>query len=133
MNAQVERGFVAVLAPFMAGVHVREATSSKPHPADVQMVIVACPDCEHVAGPLHRATVKIYLGTPAFDVSEARHRDAAGMVAMALIDPAGAKVAFDAAAGGLALHGFHVRSQSEDIVENSWRSTIEIVVGLRVG
>jgi hypothetical protein len=133
MNTDIERGFVAVIQAAMPSVHVREATSSKPHPSDAQMVIVQCSECEHVAGPLYRATVKVHLGTPAFDMGESRHREAAGMLALSLLDPAEAKVVFDAAAGSVSLHGFHVRSQSEDIVENTWRSTIELVAGIRLG
>ena len=133
MNTDIEKGFVAVIQATMPGVHVREATSSKPHPSDAQMVIVECPDCEHVAGPLYRATVKMHLGTPAFDMGESRHREVAGMMALSLLDPAEAKIVFDAAAGSISLHGFHVRSQSEDIVENTWRSTIELIAGIRLG
>jgi hypothetical protein len=133
MNTAIERGFVAVIQSAMPGVHVREATSSKPHPSDAQMVIVECPECEHVAGPLYRATVKAHLGTPAFDMGEARHRETAGMLALSLLDPAAAKTLFDPATGGLCLQGFHVRSQSEGIVENTWHSTIELIAGIRAG
>jgi len=133
MNADIEKGFAAVIQAGMPGVHVREATSSKAHPSDAQMVIVESPECEHVVGPLYRATVKVHLGTPAFDMGESRHRDAAGMLALSLIDPAVAKTVFDAAVGGLSLNGFHVRSQAEDIVENTWRSTIELIAGIQLG
>jgi len=133
MNTDIEKGFVAVIQAAMPGVHVREATSSKPHPSDAQMVIVQCSECEHVAGPLYRATVKVHLGTPAFDMGESRHREAAGMLALSLLDLVEAKVVFDAGTGNVSLHGFHVRSQSEDIVENTWCSTIELVAGIRLG
>ena len=133
MNTDIERGFVAVIQAAMPGVHVREATSSKPLPSDAQMVIVQCSECEHVVGPLYKATVKVFLGTPAFDMGESQHREAAGMLALSLLDPAAAAALFDPVAGNLTLHGFHVRSQSEDIADNTWRSTIELVAGIRLG
>ena len=133
MNADIERGFVAVIQAAMPGVHVREATTSKPHPSDAQMVIVQCAECEHVVGPLYRATVKAFLGTPAFDMGESQHREATGMLALALLDPAAAATLFDAVAGNLTLHGFHVRSQSEEIVDHTWRATVELIAGIRLG
>ncbi|MEI6071080.1 MAG: hypothetical protein WCS31_04765 [Verrucomicrobiae bacterium] len=133
MNADIERGFVAVIQAAMPGVHVREATSSKPHPSDVQMVIVQCAECEHVVGPLYRATVKAFLGTPAFDMGESQHREATGMLALALLDPAAAATLFNPVADHLTLHGFHVRSQSEEIVDNTWRATVELLAGIRFG
>jgi len=133
MNGAVEAGFAAVIRAAMPGIDVREATSTKSLPANIQLVVVECPEVEHVVGPLHRATVKAFLGTPAFDMSEAQHRDATGALALALLDPAAAKLIFDPAAGTLALAGFHVRSQSEEVVENTWRSTVELVAGIRLG
>ena len=133
MNADIERGFVAVIQAAMPGVHVREATCSKPHPSDVQMVIVQCAECEHVVGPIYKATVKVFLGTPAFDMGEAQHREASGMLALSLLNPAAAATLFDPVAGNLTLHGFHVHSQSEDIADNTWRATIELVAGIRLG
>ena len=133
MNVDVERGFAAVIRYALPGTTVREATNSQQMPADAQMLVVECPECEHVAGPLYRATVKVYLGTPAFEMSEARHREAIGSLTTSLLDTMAAAAIFDPVAGGLTLHGFHVRSQSEEIVENTWRSTIELVAGICLG
>jgi hypothetical protein len=133
MNVAVEYGFAAVLRPSMQGIHVRQATSSDILPGDIQAVIVECPEIEHVAGPLHRATVKIHIGTPAFDMGEAQHREATGFLANALLDQGAATALFDGAAGGLALRGFRVRSQSEEIIEGAWRSTIDLVAGIEAG
>ncbi len=133
MNVAIERGFAAILLPSMQGVHVRQATSSEILPANIQAVIVECPEVEHVAGPLHRATVKIHLGTPAFEMGEAKHREATGYLANAFLDPGATSARFDEAAGGLALRGLRVRSQSEEIVESAWRSTIELVAGIQAG
>lgn len=133
MNANIERGFVAIIQSRILGVPVRKATSSQPLPADTQMVIVECPECEHVAGPLYRATVRVFLGSPAFDLGEARHREVARSLARAFGDYDGAKAIFDATECSLSLHGFHVQSQSEEVVENTWRSTIELIVGIRLG
>jgi len=36
-------------------------------------------------------------------------------------------------ADNLTLHGFHVRSQSEEIVDNTWRATVELLAGIRFG
>ena len=133
MNAGIERGFVAIVHSRIVGVPVREATSSQPLPADTQMVIVECPECEHVAGPLYRATVRVFLGSPAFDLEEARHREVAGSLARVFGDGNGAKAIFDATENSLSLHGIHIRSQSEEVVENAWRSTIELIVGIHLG
>ena len=133
MNADIERGFVAVIQSMMPGFVVREATSSQALPSDIQLVIVLCADCEHVVGPLYKATVKAFLGTPAFDMTEFQHREAVSMLALAFFDQSDAALLFNPTAGTLSLHGFHVRTQSEEIVENAWRFSIEVVAGIRIG
>jgi len=55
------------------------------------------------------------------------------MLALAFFDQSDAALLFNPAASALSLHGFHVRTQSEEIVENAWRFSIEIVAGVRCG
>ena len=137
MNASVERGVAAVLREALPGLHVREATSAEPLPSDLQLAVVECASVEHVAGPLHRATVKVWLGTPAFDAGEADHGHVANRLCNALsalaADMAATSTAFDAACEGLSWRGCFLRSVALDIEDNTWRTTAEIVVGLSVG
>ena len=137
MNASVERGFAAVLRDSLVGLHVREATSADPLPADLQLAVVECASVEHVAGPLHKATVKIWLGTPAFDAGEEAHAHAANRLCAALDAAAGDSTAsatlFDPACEVAAWRGCFVRSVSLDVVDNTWRTTAEVVLGLAVG
>lgn len=137
MNASVERGVVAVLRDGLVGLHVREATSADPLPADLQMAVVECASIEHVAGPLHRATVKVWLGTPAFDAGETAHTHTVGRLRTALETAAADSVAtaavFDPECGEASWRGCFVRSVSQDVVDNTWRTTIEAVIGLSAG
>ena len=134
MNASVERGFAAVLREGLAGLHVREATSADPLPADLQLAVVECASVEHVAGPLHKATVKIWLGTPAFDAGEAEHAHAANRLCSALDaaarDPQTSSAIFDPVCAVAAWRGLFVKSASLDIADNTWRTTAEAVLGL---
>jgi hypothetical protein len=137
MNASVERGLVAVLREALPGLHVREATSADPLPSDLQLAVVECASIEHVAGPLHRATIKVWLGTPAFEASEAEHGHVANRLCSAITamaeDQTGTAAAFDAACEGLSWRGCFPRSVNLDIEDNTWRTTAEIVIGLAVG
>lgn len=137
MNASVERGVVTVLRQALPGLHVREATSADPLPSDLQLAVVECASVERVAGPLHRATVKVWLGTPAFDASEAEHGHVASRLCTAIsamaADMAGTAAAFDAACAGVAWRGCFLRSVNLDSEDNVWRTTVEIVVGLAIG
>ena len=47
MNADIERGFVAVIQAAMPDHEIREATSSKSLRGDAHLVIVECPESEH--------------------------------------------------------------------------------------
>ena len=137
MNASVERGVAAVLREALPGLHVREATSAEPLPSDLQLAVVECASVEHVAGPLHRATVKVWLGTPAFDAGASNHGKVAERLCAALSamasDIGGTAAAFDADCEGLSWRGCFIRSVNLDVEENTWRTTAEIVVGLAVG
>jgi len=131
MNANVEKGIVAVLNEALVGQHIREATSADPLPTNIQLVIVQCENVEHVVGPLHKATVKVMIGTPAFDASVPEHNHTSGRVRDAALawqteSPA---ATFDAVAG-LEWRGCHVKSVGLDFPENTWRTTIELTVGL---
>ncbi|MBE2180212.1 MAG: hypothetical protein IAE97_07045 [Chthoniobacterales bacterium] len=137
MNASVERGLVAVLREALPGLHVREATCADPLPSDLQMAVVECSSIEHVAGPLHRATVRVWLGTPAFDAGETAHTHSVGRLRTALETAAADSVAtaavFDPACGEASWRGCFVQSVSQDVVDNTWRTTIQAVVGLSAG
>jgi len=133
MNAEIERGFVAVIQAAMPNHEVREATSSKPLRGDAHIVIVECPESEHVAGPLYRATVRAWLTTNPHDLSEAYHGTATGLLSKAFDDPGLVASLFNAAAGTLSLQGIHVRSHTEDVVDDAWRATVEIIAGIRLG
>ncbi len=138
MNAAVERGVVAVLRQALPGLHVREATSTEPLPSDLQLAVVECTEVEHVAGPLHRATIKVWLGTPAFEAGAADHhsreanRLCEALAAMAA-DSSNTATTFEAATPGLAWRGSFLRSVASDIEDNTWRTTAEITVGLATG
>ena len=134
MNASVERGFAVVLRESLVGLQVREATCSEPLPSDLQLAVVECASVEHVAGPLHKAAVKVWLGTPAFDASEAEHARAANRLCAALdaaaSDTVAAAALFDPACQVASWRGCFVKSASLDIVDNTWRTTAEVVLGL---
>lgn len=133
MNGDIERGFVAVIRLAMPDHEIREATSSKPLRGDAHLVIVECPESEHIAGPLYRATVRASLTTNPHDLSEAYHGTAAGLLSKAFEDPRQVTSRFNAAAGTLSLQGIHVKSHTEDVVDGTWRATVELVAGIRLG
>ena len=134
MNASIERGVVAVLRGALTGLHIREATCSDALPGDLQLAVVECASIEHVAGPLHRATIKVWLGTPAFDAGESAHIHSAERVRLALVaaaaDSATTAAIFDPACGAAAWRGLHVRLVTQDVVDSTWRTTIEAVLGI---
>jgi phage FluMu gp28-like protein len=92
--------------------------------------VIEVPEIEHVAGPLHRATVKIMLATNAFDCSRAQHAQVAQSLPTALALPVTTVSLFDGAADGLCLRGLHIRSQTDQAEESHWRSTLELVAGI---
>lgn len=130
MNAQIEAGFASILRKAIPSLVVREATSSAPLPDEKQILIIEVPELEHVVGPLHRATVRLVLASNAFDSSRAQHSQLASALAPALASPISNAMNFDLAAGGLFLRGIHIRSQSDQVEDTHWRSTMELVAGI---
>jgi hypothetical protein len=130
MNALIEQGFVAILQAALPALHIRPATTAEILPGDLQALIVECPEVEAVAGPLHRATVKLHLGTPAFDHAESAHRTTARALSSALAPDGDLATTFHGTASSLYLCGLHQRSQSESIIDTTWRSTLELVAGI---
>ncbi len=137
MNEQIERSFAGILKGHLPSLQVRAATSSEPLPGDVQLAVVTCPEVEHVVGPLYRATIKIWLGTPAFNVAETTHRAAAGHISAALARSAEAiletTAEFNQAAAPLELRGLHLRSITSEVVDDTWRTTFELLLGIAAG
>jgi hypothetical protein len=131
MNATVEHGVAEWLRGRLQGTDIREATSAHIIPGDRQAVIVECSECEHLAGNLHKATVRVTTATPAHDHSAESHRTIAASVAALFSNAPGLTDAFLAATGWES-RGHFLRSQSEAREESSWLSTAEVVVGLAV-
>jgi hypothetical protein len=131
MNASIEHGIAEWLRGRLQGADVREATSAIILPGDRQAVIVECSECEHLAGNLHKATVRITTATPAHDHSTESHRSLSASVAALFASASGLPDAFLAATGWES-RGHFLRSQSEAREESSWLSTAEVVLGLAV-
>lgn len=131
MNATVEHGVAQWLRGRLDGADVREATSSATLPGDRQAVIVECSECEHLAGNLHRATLRITTSTPAHDKPTPSHRTLSAAVAACFSSATGLANAFQAATGWES-RGHFLRSHSEAREGASWLSTAEVVMGLAV-
>jgi len=119
MNTTLEAGFVAILESVFPELPFRQATSKEPFPSNQQLILVECREVEHVAGPLHKATLRVLLVTPAFDYPETAHRDSSARLALPfemIADPA---LLFAQKAGeNLALRGLHIRSLTSDILDD---------------
>jgi len=127
MNALVENGFVAALQSLpWATVPVIAATSNAPLPSENQMIVVQCNEVEHVAGPLHTATVRLLLRTNAHDELAATHADISRKMNAIIVNA----TAFNLAAQPLEIRGLFVKNQSESRDESAWVSTLELAAGI---
>ena len=127
MNALVENGFVAAVNSLpWATIPVIAATSNDCLPSENQVIVVQCPEVEHVTGPLHTATVRLLLRTNAHDELAATHADLARKMNSLLVNAA----AFNSAASPLEIRGLFVKNQTESRDESAWVSTLELAAGI---
>jgi hypothetical protein len=129
VNATIEHGVAQWLRAQMPSADVRPATTADHLPGDRQIVVVHCPETEHVGGNLHKATVRVSVSTPAHDRPEGDHRTTSAQVAALLSTIAGLDATFTTATG-LESRGHFLRSQSETREDTSWVSTAEMVLGI---
>ncbi len=127
MNTNVENGFVAAVNSLpWATIPVIAATSNSCLPSSNQVIVVQCSEVEHVAGPLHTATVRLLLRTNAHDELAQTHADLARKMNGIIVNAG----AFNMAAFPLEIRGLFVKSQSESRDESSWVSTLELAAGI---
>ena len=127
MNPLVENGFVAALKSLpWATIPVISATTNESLPSENQVIVVQCSEVEHVAGPLHTATVRLLLRTNAHDELAATHADLARKMNAIIVNT----TAFNAAAHPLEIRGLFVKNQTESRDESAWVSTLELAAGI---
>jgi hypothetical protein len=127
MNALVENGFVAALnfLPW-ATIPVIAATTNASLPSSNQVIVVQCTEVEHVAGPLHTATVRLLLRTNAHDNLAQSHANLARQMNALIVNA----TAFNSAASPLEIRGLFIKNQSESRDDSAWVSTVELAAGI---
>jgi len=127
MNGLVESGFVAAVKSLpWATIPVTAATSNDALPAENQILVIQCTEVEHVAGPLHTATVRLLLRTNAHDELAVAHSILARQMNALIVNGS----VFNAAAFPLEIRGLFVKSQIESRDESFWVSTMEVAAGI---
>jgi hypothetical protein len=127
MNALVENGFVAALNSLAwATIPVIAATRNASLPSSNQVIVVQCTEVEHVAGPLHTATVRLLLRTNAHDNLAQTHANLARQMNALIVNA----TAFNSAASPLEIRGLFIKNQSESRDDSAWVSTVELVAGI---
>ena len=127
MNALVENGFVAALNSLpWATIPVIAATRNASLPSSNQVIVVQCTEVEHVAGPLHTATVRLLLRTNAHDNLAQTHANLARQMNALIVNAR----AFNSAASPLEIRGLFIKNQSESRDDSAWVSTVELAAGI---
>jgi len=127
MNALVENGFVAALNSLAwATIPVIAATRNASLPSSNQVIVVQCTEVEHVAGPLHTATVRLLLRTNAHDNLAKTHANLARQMNALIVNA----TAFNSAASPLEIRGLFIKNQSESRDDSAWVSTVELAAGI---
>lgn len=127
MNALVENGFVAALNSLpWATIPVIAATRNASLPSSNQVIVVQCTEVEHVAGPLHTATVRLLLRTNAHDNLAQTHANLARQMNALIVNA----TAFNSAASPLEIRGLFIKNQSESHDDSAWVSTVELAAGI---
>jgi hypothetical protein len=130
MNAGLESAFLAAVAPLpaLSGIDGRTGVSGEDNGPESALVIVHCPDCDHVAGPLWRGTVAVRLETPAAPGSREGHDARLRAVLAWLDDREGVAAALESQ--GVSLRGYHVQKTTASTEGDRWVAEIEVAVGL---
>ena len=130
MNTELETAFLAAVAalPALAEIEHRTGVSGEENDSENARIIVHCPESEHVAGPLWRATINFRLESPAYDNARGAHEERWKALRSWLENPE--VVAATTFPGGIALRGFHVRKSATALESNRWIGEIEIVGGV---
>ena len=127
MNALVENGFVAALNSLpWATIPVIAATRNASLPSSNQVIVIQCTEVEHVAGPLHTATVRLLLRTNAHDNLAQTHANLARQMNALIVNA----TEFNSAASPLEIRGLFIKNQSESRDDSAWVSTVELAAGI---
>jgi hypothetical protein len=130
MNTQVESAFLASVAtlPAISIIEKRTGVSEEENAPEDSRIIVHCQDCEHVSGPLWRATVAFRIETPAFDNARAAHETRLDAIRVWLDNKQAVGSALQIQ--GMTLRGYHVQKSTTSLEENRWIAEIGIVAGV---
>lgn len=130
MNTQVESAFLASVAtlPAISIIEKRTGVSEEENAPEDSRIIVHCQDCEHVTGPLWRATVAFRIETPAYDNARVTHETRLDAIRVWLDDKQAVGAALQLQ--GMTVRGYHVQKSTTSLEENRWIAEIEIVAGV---
>ena len=130
MNTVVESAFLAavVTLPELGGIEQHTGVSGDENTVEGASIVVYCPDCEHTAGSLWKATVVFRLETPAFDNDRASHDERLNAVRSWLDDQSAVAAAMEL--NGMGLCGYFPRKSQTSLEQKRWVAEVEIVAGV---
>jgi len=137
MNSELESGFKTWLVEEGVAGEIFTGFTGEVQPSDSQTLTIFVPDCEHIVGPLYRATVRFIVSTPSHDdddpqVSLANHRAKVGEVRALLqgFKTSTMKESLETSTAFLS-RGGHLQNGGEATINGGdWLTTLVFVAGI---
>jgi hypothetical protein len=129
MNSQVEAAFAQWISGLVNSAPVYTGSSATEMDVTDLAIVVTVPQVEFVLYQLHKATVEILIGGPAFHASLSSYRNVAAEV-LAPIQSQDFGALATALAPIAAFRGIAIQDSAESQTDDSWTHTIRLVCGL---